>query len=189
MRRVSVCLLALIAVAAVLVALPRAPQEADARTGATSASAGRSLAAIKAHRTATWRWQKLMGHRLTRSELSTRPSTSTRYLDWLESLWKARAQRARRKAARPPHMSAWRCIHSYERHPGQGWATQTGNGYYGGLQMDLGFQRRYGADLLRRKGTADRWTRLEQMWVAERAHRAGRGFWPWPNTARACGLL
>jgi len=27
------------------------------------------------------------------------------------------------------------------------------------------------------------------MWVAERAHRAGRGFTPWPNTARSCGLL
>ena len=26
------------------------------------------------------------------------------------------------------------------------------------------------------------------MWVAERAYRT-RGFWPWPNTARFCGLL
>jgi hypothetical protein len=55
--------------------------------------------------------------------------------------------------------------------------------------MDLAFQRLYGAELLRRKGTANRWTRLEQMWVAERALRAGRGFHPWPNTARACGLI
>jgi hypothetical protein len=55
--------------------------------------------------------------------------------------------------------------------------------------MDLGFQRRYGRRLLLRKGTADHWTPLEQMWVAERALRAGRGFWPWPSTARACGLL
>jgi hypothetical protein len=70
-----------------------------------------------------------------------------------------------------------------------GWRTQTGNGYYGGLQMDLSFQRLYGGHLLRRKGTADKWTRLEQMWVAERALRSGRGFFPWPNTARACGLL
>ena len=61
--------------------------------------------------------------------------------------------------------------------------------YYGGLQMDISFQRMYGRDLLRRKGTAENWTPVEQMWVAERALRAGRGFYPWPNTARYCGLL
>ena len=49
--------------------------------------------------------------------------------------------------------------------------------------------RTYGGDLLRRKGTADKWTPVEQMWVAERAYRAGRGFYPWPNTARYCGLI
>jgi len=54
--------------------------------------------------------------------------------------------------------------------------------------MDYQFMRAYGADLLRRKGTADRWTPLEQMWVAERALRT-RGFTPWPNTARNCGLI
>jgi hypothetical protein len=26
------------------------------------------------------------------------------------------------------------------------------------------------------------------MWVAERAYRT-RGYWPWPNTARYCGLI
>ena len=59
----------------------------------------------------------------------------------------------------------------------------------GGLQMDLGFQRTYGGGLLSRKGTANHWTPLEQMWAAERAHRSGRGFYPWPNTARYCGLI
>jgi hypothetical protein len=54
--------------------------------------------------------------------------------------------------------------------------------------MDLGFQQAYGSYLLRTKGTADRWSPLEQMWVAERAH-ATRGFYPWPNTARMCGLI
>ena len=34
---------------------------------------------------------------------------------------------------------------------------------------------------------ADHWTPIEQMWVAERAYRSGRGFYPWPNTARYCG--
>ena len=67
--------------------------------------------------------------------------------------------------------------------------SDSGAPYYGGLQMDLGFQRVYGRDLLARKGTADHWTPLEQMWVAERAYRAGRGFYAWPNTARNCGLI
>jgi hypothetical protein len=54
--------------------------------------------------------------------------------------------------------------------------------------MDYGFQATYGYGLLRTKGTADHWTPLEQIWVAEKALRS-RGFWPWPNTARSCGLL
>jgi hypothetical protein len=53
--------------------------------------------------------------------------------------------------------------------------------------MDLSFQERYGGWLLRHKGTADHWSPLEQIWVAVRAARV-RGFSPWPNTARYCGL-
>jgi hypothetical protein len=88
----------------------------------------------------------------------------------------------------PPHYAQWNCIMFYEAwHHGK-WAAHTGNGYYGGLQMDLDFQRAYGPELLRTKGTANNWTALEQMWVAERAWRK-RGFYPWPNTARYCGLI
>jgi hypothetical protein len=54
--------------------------------------------------------------------------------------------------------------------------------------MDLGFQREYGPRLLETKGSADHWTPAEQIAVAIVAH-ADRGFWPWPNTARRCGLL
>jgi hypothetical protein len=175
LRRIGACLLAL----AAGLALPQ---------GGETRAFDKKLEAIRSYRVATWRWQRLMAAPLTPTERSELRATNGRYLDRLEELWRQRAERARRRAARPPHLSAWLCIHRYERQPGQGWATRTGNGYYGGLQMDLGFQRRYGHDLLRRKGTADRWTRLEQMWVAERAYRAGRGFYPWPNTARACGL-
>jgi len=53
--------------------------------------------------------------------------------------------------------------------------------------MDLAFQRAHGRRLLDRKGTADNWTPLEQMWVAEDAHRS-RGFGPWPNTRRYCRI-
>ena len=54
--------------------------------------------------------------------------------------------------------------------------------------MDISFQRLYGSDLLRRKGTADNWTPLEQMWVAER-RTAPAAASTLANTARACGLI
>lgn len=84
-----------------------------------------------------------------------------------------------------PRLSAWVCIHNYEG----AWNANTGNGYYGGLQMDLGFQGTYGPELLRAKGTANNWTPAEQIMVADRAYDSGRGFYPWPNTARTCGLI
>jgi hypothetical protein len=98
-------------------------------------------------------------------------------------LWQRRAAAARRQAAKPPHLAAWLCIHRYE-----GSWRDGGGPYYGGLQMDLGFQRTYAPQLLRMKGTADHWTPLEQIWTAEKAARS-RGFYPWPNTARYCGLI
>lgn len=98
--------------------------------------------------------------------------------------WQARATAMLRKAAHPPYASAFACIHRYE-----GSWTDGGAPYYGGLQMDLGFQAHYGGYLLRTKGTADHWTPTEQMWVAARAVRSGRGFYPWPNSARICGLI
>jgi len=81
--------------------------------------------------------------------------------------------------------SAFSCIHRYEG----AWDSNTGNGYYGGLQMDRRFQSLYGPDFVARWGTADNWPAWAQLQVALRAYRAGRGFYPWPNTARACGLI
>jgi hypothetical protein len=153
---------------------------------ATAAGARVSLLdQIDDYRAETWRWQRLMGKRLTPTARTAERDVSAAYRRWVRNLWKTRANRARKQAMRPPHRTAWLCIHRYEG----GWRANTGNGYYGGLQMDLQFQRTYGADLLRRKGTANRWTPVEQMWVAERALRAGRGFYPWPNAARRCGLI
>jgi hypothetical protein len=85
--------------------------------------------------------------------------------------------------ARPPHYAEWMCIHRYE-----GAWNDPNPPYWGGLQMDLAFMEAYGSNLLRTKGTADHWTPLEQMWVAENAWQS-RGFWPWPTTARYCGLI
>jgi hypothetical protein len=139
---------------------------------------------IRRYRARTWRWQRLMGMRRTRASHLVETVPSPTFKLWVRNLWRKRALQARRKATHPPHHAGWLCIHRYE-----GAWTDPDAPYYGGLQMDLGFQRTYGRDLLRRKGTADRWTPLEQMWVAERAHRSGRGYYPWPNTARYCGLI
>jgi hypothetical protein len=142
------------------------------------------IASITERRLDTWRWQHLMGKPRTRASADVRRSRSPYYRRWVLRLWSKRAQQVRRQALRPPRRRAWRCI---QRREGP-WNDPRAP-YYGGLQMDVAFQRRYGRFLLRRKGTADNWTPLEQMWVAERAFRSGRGFYPWPNTARACGLI
>ena len=89
--------------------------------------------------------------------------------------------------------SHWMCIYRFEN-AGLGWDVNTGNGYAGGLQFDYDFQRTYGAEFLRRWGTADNWPPRVQMAVAQRAHDGyngygPRGYTPWPTTARYCGLL
>jgi hypothetical protein len=137
------------------------------------------LEQIGNYRQTTWRFQSLMGVQLTPTRYGERTGGSA-YARWVRNLWRSRAAKAWRQVANPPHESAWRCLQRYEAP----WGADTGNGFYGGLQMDVGFQQHYGSDLLRRKGLAHRWTPYEQMWVAERALRAGRGFYPWPNTAR-----
>jgi hypothetical protein len=164
---------------------------ASAQPTAATASSTRvaELDAIDQFRIETWRWQSLMRKPRTPTLFTERRTTDTAYLRWVHRLWERRAASAERLAAHPPHRAQWLCIHRYEQNPAQGWRTHTGNGYYGGLQMDIHFQRAYGPELLRRKGTANNWTAVEQMWVAERAHQSGRGFYPWPNTARYCGLL
>jgi hypothetical protein len=82
-------------------------------------------------------------------------------------------------------VAAFMCIHSHEA----AWTANTGNGYYGGLQMDLSFQRTYGPEFLRAFGTANNWPPSVQVTVAMRAHLQGRGYRPWPTAARRCGLI
>lgn len=133
---------------------------------------------IATYRRQTWYWQRVMGARVTLSLRHAAAEPAAR-----AAAWKRVATSTKRVALHPPHLRAWLCIHRYE-----GAWNDPNPPYYGGLQMDLGFQQSYGARMLARKGTADHWTPLEQMWVAERAWRAGRGFTAWPNTARVCGV-
>jgi len=138
---------------------------------------------INLYRNATWHWQRVMGmHTTPATQNALNPSLE--YRIWVRDLWRQRAAVMQRLALNPPHKSEWLCIHRFE-----GSWSDSGAPYYGGLQMDITFQRHYGGYLLTRKGTADRWSPLEQMWVAEHAYESGRGYYPWPNTARYCGLI
>lgn len=173
-----------------LVSVALVPQ-ATARRGSTTsrervamrAELAVLLRGIAVHRDETWRWERVMLRRPTAYTDSARRIPSLAYRRWVLRLWSQRETAARTAALNPPHKRQWLCIHRYE-----GSWRDPHSPYYGGLQMDLEFQSTYGRGLLRTKGTADHWTPLEQMWVAERAYRT-RGFWPWPNTARYCGLL
>lgn len=186
MRRALVCTAVVVAASAGMLSHPSPATPAGERVLAPGSTY--LVPRIDRWRAETWRWQRLMGKPRTHSSSSERESRSPAYREWVLRLWKQRAARARRNASSPPRLRKWLCIFRHERHPEEGWRTQTGNGYYGGLQMDIAFQRRYGRWLLRRKGTANRWTPIEQIWIAERGRRA-QGWHAWPSTARRCGLI
>ena len=143
----------------------------------------RTLADIHAARDRAWRWDDVMSAPRSPYDASAERSSSLHYRRMLLGVWTVRAEQAQRIARHPPLLRDWLCIHRYEA----AWNDPDAP-YYGGLQMDMSFMQAYGGGLLRRKGTADHWTPLEQIWVAERAYRSGLGFYPWPTTARWCGL-
>jgi 5-methylcytosine-specific restriction endonuclease McrA len=170
--------------------------QAGAQTYHPNTAEQRLVNQIVYHRNMTWHWQDRAHHkRLStqhRESIATLPLLARlkhywehrHYLAW-RGYKRYEAKSSSTPAGLPPHYLAWMCIHG-----GEGaWTSATGNGFYGGLQMDYGFMSTYGGDLLRTKGTANNWTPLEQMWVAERAYQSGRGFYPWPATARNCGLI
>lgn len=156
-------------------------QRLVARAAAKSAPAKLSRTVdrglLRSYRAKTRRWQATMGRPLTRRTI--RPA-NRRTLHF----WERAARRAYLAYIYPPHRRAWLCIHRYEG----SWAD-SGDPYWGGLQMDRGFMEGYASHHLLRRGWADDWSPLEQMWVAERAYRSGRGYDAWPNTARMCGLI
>jgi hypothetical protein len=131
----------------------------------------------------TRHWQRVMGVSPVPTKTRALATLDARQMKQAAAVWQKRSDEIYRRALRPPHLRQFLCIHRYE-----GSWKDTGDPYWGGLQMDLGFQRTYGRYLFQQKGTADKWSPLEQIWAAEKALRS-RGFWPWPNTARYCGLL
>ena len=87
------------------------------------------------------------------------------------------------------------CIHTYE-----GSWSDPDKPYWGGLQMDMSFQRTYGwlkvakhtahahkIYFVNKWGTADHWPKWAQVVAGIHAYFS-RGWNPWPNTARYCGL-
>ena len=155
----------------------KAPAKATSPKPVRKATRTVDAALVRRLRRTVWHWQAVMGKRRTTVKLSLRSLSALRY-------WRRQARFVARAASHPPHKSGWLCIHRYE-----GSWSDSSDPYWGGLQMDRGFMSTYAPGELLRRGWADRWTALEQMWVAERAHRSGRGYWPWPNTARFCGLI
>jgi hypothetical protein len=116
---------------------------------------------------------------------------------FLHSAWVARDLAYIARMRRQLFVSSWLvrafgCIHSHE-----GDWEDGGDPYWGGLQMNRQFMRTYGADMLRKygepqgfvgpNGWLNPWSKTEQITVAIRAYRSGRGFYPWP-TRRYCGL-
>jgi hypothetical protein len=82
-------------------------------------------------------------------------------------------------AGLPPHAQGWLCIHNLEG----AWNAQTGNGYYGGLQMTYGWM-----GLVQ---NAALMSPSAQMWAAETGLKANgySSSWlagQWPNTYPPC---
>jgi hypothetical protein len=174
-------------------AVGRIRRKLDVRLPHAPAPHARLYRRIGYSKTLTLRLRRIYPGSVTRGYASATAKTATATL----RLWQARSAFAALQVLRYGHgkpavasvpawlQTAFLCIHRYEG----AWTSNTGNGYYGGLQMDRGFQSSYGGDYLARYGTADRWPPEAQIAVAARAYQSGRGFRPWPNTARACGLI
>ena len=104
---------------------------------------------------------------------------------YLVDVWRSKAHAARLRYERwfERTYRKWSCVHRLEG----AWNANTGNGYYGGLQMTRWFQQTYGPEFYARYGTADRWPVYAQLVAAERAWRECRCFRQW-GTAGRCGL-
>lgn len=96
-----------------------------------------------------------------------------------------RRETAAGKYYKSPHAALWYLVNDNECK--DNWPCNTGNGYYGGLQMDRKFQRTYNPAAYALWGTANNWPIAAQMLAADRAY-ASRGLKPWPHSYAAYGL-
>ena len=167
---------------------------AQARMPSTCSYAQPARAELKCGKRNLWHATSMARFLRTHTYAGTRNSRESLWRDssWLKRYAKRHISHAQQRMIPSiPHRAGWLCIHRYE-----GSWTDSGDPYWGGLQMDVGFMLTYGKDMIRRfGGYANRWPVWAQMVVAERAFRAPagngriRGYTPWPNTARSCGLL
>lgn len=173
----------------------------EAQASAAKACPG-VVEGIYYYRGKTRLWERKLDRVQSKSSYNATKVRSCRYSVWVAHLWQKRAHKTRRDfqlAQRKAQLAVsaegaltgdWECIHRYEG----SWDSNTGNGYYGGLQMDYGFMSTYGSDFMQKWGTANNWPVWAQVTAANRAkngyrkHKA-RGYYPWPNTAAACGLI
>ena len=81
------------------------------------------------------------------------------------------------------YSSGAKCVHE-----GEGAWNDPDSPYYGGFQADISFQRSYNPGAYATYGTADHWPIIEQIEMAYNGWKA-RGWYPWPVTARNCGLI
>ncbi len=125
--------------------------------------------------------QDKAGVHRTITRYAERRTNSRPFLVWINHLWQRRQRNASKLTPRTRigHLALWLCIHSREG----AWNAQTGNGFYGGLQMT------YGWDGL--VGNAALLSPSAQMQAAETGYRQS-GYstaWlegQWPNTSPPC---
>lgn len=133
------------------------------------------------------RYQAALGTCCRRYHWRAERTRSRAFRRWILSSWRDHVRHAEHSWQASPVRANLLCIHG-----GEGaWnaISHSVPTYYGGLQMDRTFQAAYGAEFyLGGRVTADHWTPLEQLTAGARAVRV-RGYTPWPNTGRACGLL
>src|SRR5207245_1908215 len=114
------------------------PTTADETVGTATLDQAHVQRLVDRYRRRTWHWQRVMERPVTLT-LANPPADPFERIH----VWKLKSRRVEQNALHPPHLRAWTCIHRYE-----GSWTDAGGLYYGGLQMDLGFQRTYGRVLL-----------------------------------------
>lgn len=175
-------------IAAAFASIALASPIAQARSGTHGCLSAR--VAVSFYVSSTHRWQAR--HDAPRTPVAGVSSTAgCAYVRWAARTWQHRSRQAHRDylAWFTATYAKWSCIHSHEG----SWQDE-GLPQMGGLQMDPGFQHTYGAAFVAAYGDAGHWPVWAQLLAAERAFHgyggyAARGYAPWPNTARACGLL